>query len=91
MEFVTSSLTILGGYKKVLRSPSPKHTLTFFGGINNFLDPPNSFYLQTKHKKWIFSATIHLTRKRFIFPGRYLKADHFEKKIGHGWWAIQKC
>ena len=47
-------------------------------------------YLQTKHKKWIFSATIHLTRKKFIFPGRYLKADHFEK-IGHGWWAIQKC
>ena len=49
-------------------------------------------YLQTKHKKWIFSATIHLTRKKLIFPGRYLKAAHFEKKkIGHGWWAIQKC
>ena len=58
---------------------------TFFhgGGFNK--------YLQTKHKKWIFSATIHLTRKEFIFPGRYLKADHLEKKIGHGWWAIQKC
>ena len=26
-----------------------------------------------------------------IYNGRYLKADHFEKKIGHGWWAIQKC
>ena len=36
-------------------------------------------YLQTKHKKFIFSATVHLTRKKFIFPGRYLKADHFEK------------
>ena len=37
-------------------------------------------YLQTKHQNWIFSATVHLTRKKFIFPGRYLKADHFEKK-----------
>ena len=34
--------------------------------------------LLTKHKKWIFSATVHLIRKKFIFPGRYLKADHFE-------------
>ena len=41
-------------------------------------------YLQTKHKKWIFSATIHLTRKNFIFPGRYLKGDHFEKKLDMG-------
>ena len=41
-------------------------------------------YLQTKHKKWVFSATIHLTRKKFIFPGRYLKADHFEKKLDMG-------
>ena len=41
-------------------------------------------YLQTKHKKWIFSATVHLTRKKFIFPGRYLKADHFEKKLDMG-------
>ena len=48
-------------------------------------------YLQTKHKKWILSTTIHLTRKKFVFPGRYLKADHFGKKIGHEWWAIQKC
>ena len=35
----------------------------------------------TKHKKWILSATIHLTRKEFVFPGRYLKADHFGKKL----------
>ena len=49
-----------------------------------FLDPPKLFYLQTKHKEWIFSATIHLTRKRFIFPVRYLKADHFEKKLDMG-------
>ena len=41
----------------------PPHTLTIFqGGIKKFLDPPKLFYLQTKHKKWIFSATIHLTR-----------------------------
>ena len=72
--------------------PPHIYTQTILGGYKKFLDPPPKFcYLQTKHKKWIFSATIHLTRKRFIFPGRYFKADHFEKKIGHGWWAIQKC
>ena len=32
----------------------------------------------------MFSATVHLTRKRFIFPGRYLKADNFEKKLDMG-------
>ena len=37
-----------------------------------------------KHKKLIFSATIHLTRKKFIFPGRYLKVDQFEKKLDMG-------
>ena len=61
---------------------TPPHTLTIWGGIKVFRPP--KFYLQTKHKKWIFSATIHLTRKRFIFPGRYLKADHFEKKLDMG-------
>ena len=48
-------------------------------------------YLQIKHKKWIFSATVLLTRKKFVFPGGYLKADHFEKEIGHGWWAIKNA
>ena len=45
--------------------------MTFFndGGVFFFYK-----YLQTKHKKWIFSATVHLTRKKFIFPGGYLKA-----------------
>ena len=52
------------------------------GGIKKFLDPPKLYYLQTKHKKLIFSATIHLTRKRFIFPGRYL--NHFGKKLDMG-------
>ena len=32
-----------------------------------------------KHKKWIFPATIYLTRKRLIFPGRLLKTDHLKK------------
>ena len=41
-------------------------------------------YLQSKHKKWIFSATVHLTRKKFIFPGRYSKAGNFEKKLDMG-------
>ena len=54
------------------------------GGYKNFLDPPKLYYLQAKHKKWIFSATVHLTRKRFIFPGRYLKANHFGKKLDMG-------
>ena len=89
MEFGTFSFTILGGIKKFLDPPT--HTNKFLGGIKNFLDPPKFIYLQTKHKKWIFSATFHLTRKRFIFPGRYLKLIILKKKIGHGWWAIQKC
>ena len=54
----------------------------FTGCIKKVFRPPPN--LQTKHKKWIFSATVHLTRKRFIFPGRYLKADHFEKKLDMG-------
>ena len=83
---------------------TPLPSRIFWGGMNFFLEPPLSTkifsdggglffykYLQTKHKKWIFSATVHLARKKFIFPGRYLKADHFGKKIGHGWWTIQKC
>ena len=86
MAFGTFSFTVFEeGYKKFL---DPPHTNNL-GGIKVFRPPPQN--LQTKHKKWIYSATVHLTRKRFIFPGRYLKADHFENKIGHGWWAIQKC
>ena len=67
------------------------------GGMNIFLTPPLSMkyfndwgglsfykYLQTKHKKWILSTTIHLTRKKLIYSGRYLKADHFGKKMGMG-------
>ena len=88
MEFGTFSFTIWGGIKMFL---DPPHKLTVLGGIRKDFRPPQ-IYLQTKHKKQIFSATIHLTRKRFIFPGRYLNTDHFEKnKNGHGWWAIQKC
>ena len=82
MEFGTFSFTILGGITKFL-DPPKTHTLTIWG-YKKFLDPPKFIYLQTKHKKWIFSATVHLTRKRFIFPGRYLKADHFEKKLDMG-------
>ena len=48
-------------------------------------------YLQTKHKKWIFSKTVHLTRKKFIFPGRYLKAAHFEKKLDMGGGPFQNA
>ena len=87
MEFGTFSFTIWGGIKKFL-DPQNTHTLTIFrGGINKFLDPPKFIYLQTKHKKWIFSATVHLTRKRFVFPGRYLKADHF----GKNWTWLVGC
>ena len=41
-------------------------------------------YLLMKHKKLNISTTIHLTRKKFTYSGRYLKADHFEKKNGQG-------
>ena len=37
-----------------------------------------------KHKKLNISTTVHLTRKKFIYSGRYLKGGHFEKKIGQG-------
>ena len=39
-------------------------------------------YLLTKHKKSNISATIHLTRKKFIYSGRYFIGGHFDKKIG---------
>ena len=39
-------------------------------------------YLLMKHKKSNISATIHLTKKKFIYSGRYFKGGHFEKKIG---------
>ena len=35
-----------------------------------------------KHNKLNISTTIHLTRKKFIYSGRYFKGAHFEKKIG---------
>ena len=38
-----------------------------------------------KNKKLNISTTIHLTRKKSIYSGRYLKGTHFEKKIG--WWG----
>ena len=41
-------------------------------------------YLLMKHKKSNISTTIHLTRKKFTYSGRYLKGGHFEKKIGQG-------
>ena len=41
-------------------------------------------YLLTKHKKSNISATIHLTRKRLIYSGRYLKGGHFEKELDGG-------
>ena len=41
-------------------------------------------YLLTKHKKPNISATIHLTRKKFMYFGRYLKGAHFEKKMDRG-------
>ena len=30
------------------------------------------------------STTIYLTRKKFIYSGRYLKADHFGNKMDGG-------
>ena len=40
-----------------------------------------------KHKKTNISATAHLTRKKFIYSGRYIKGGCFEKKnwmgVGH--------
>ena len=69
--------------------PSRNTHTNNFGGYKKILDPPKFIYLQTKHKKHIFCAAVHLTRKRFIFPGRYLKVDHFEKKLDMGDWPIK--
>ena len=41
-------------------------------------------YSLTKHKKSNISTTVHLTRKKFIYSGRYLKGAHFEKKLDKG-------
>ena len=41
-------------------------------------------YLLMKHKKPNICATAHLTRKKFIYSGRYLKGGHFKNKIGQG-------
>ena len=41
-------------------------------------------YLLMKHKKSNISATIHLTKKKFIYSGRYFKGGHFEKKLDNG-------
>ena len=43
-------------------------SFTILGGYKKFLDPPHTLTI-------LVGTTIHLTRKRFIFPGRYLKAD----------------
>ena len=39
-------------------------------------------HLLMKHKKSNISTTVHLTRKKFIYSGRYFKGGQFEKKIG---------
>ena len=41
-------------------------------------------YLLMKHKMQNISATVHLTRKKFIYSGRYLKGGHFGKKLDNG-------
>ena len=42
-------------------------------------------YLLTKYnKKSNIFATVHLTRKKFIYSGRYLEGGHFGEKIGRG-------
>ena len=44
-----------------------------------------------KHKKPNISTTIHLTRKNFIYSGRYVKGGHFKKKIGQGGGAFKNA
>ena len=40
-------------------------------------------YLLMKHnKKSNISATVHLTRKKLIYSGRYFKGAHFDKRRG---------
>ena len=64
-----------GDMNNILHTPSPSMNFFMEGGLLFYE------YIEIKHKKCNFSATVHLTRKKFIFPGRYLKANHFEKKL----------
>ena len=41
-------------------------------------------YLFMKHKKSNISATVHLTRKKFVYSGRYLKGGYLKKKLNRG-------
>ena len=62
--------------------------------MHEFLNDGGVFFLEVyinQTKKWIFSATVHLIRKKFIFPGRYLKADHFEMLRGRGGLKNYEC
>ena len=60
--------------------------LTMYCIFSNLVGYRNIIFIPhcLTEKEWIFSVTVHLTRKMFVFPGRYLKADHFEKKIDMG-------
>ena len=67
------------------------HPFNFKSTFVNIFTPPTHIkvfyvrggliYLKSNTKKWIFSATIHPTRKNLIFPESLLKTDHFEKKV----------
>ena len=78
-------------------STTPLPSTIIGGGYEFFLTPPLSMkffndwgglffykYLEPKNKKWIFSATVHLTRRNFIFTGRYLKVTSLKKKLVTG-------
>ena len=52
------------------------------------LDNPTN-YKDNNAKEEKTKETIQQVIVTF-FEYRYLKTDHFEKKNGHGWWAIQK-
>ena len=69
---------------------TPLPSRIFWGGMNFFdtLLSMNFFndggggslfykYLQTKHKKWIFSATVYLTRKKFYISWKIFKSCSF--------------
>ena len=75
---------------------TPLPSRIFGGGMNNFLDPPLSmnffndggvFFFTSickPNKKVDFICNCSSDKKKFIFPGRYLNAAHFEKKLDMG-------
>ena len=64
----------------------------FWGSIKNVFRSPHT---HTNNFSGGYKKVFRPPPKFIYFQAKHkkwiLKADYFENKIGHGWWAIQKC